>query len=307
MKQEGAGRLLDAVGEIDDDLIEETARFRQRSSAQQMTLRNHGKTTNRRKTVTMLVTLSAAALTGMIVFRFTGGFSRPSEVASGTAPAAAEEAPALYGADAAGDAAMKKSADKAQEPAAASTGAYDGALESAAALQSYEIRSAEDQNEMRPAYLVASSFEGTVSSGKDNSAQDSAVAGAAAPDTVTFHVSGLLLPNGHTGSYEVRVTAGSGEAGQTADATAAAQEERTYDFSAGEKTYQARIAAPSLTDKAESFTVTAGSDALKDIVIYVQDISETDENGKKQDNSITYQDILSDGAFWDTLSITKAE
>ena len=87
----------------------------------------------------------------------------------------------------------------------------------------------------------------------------------------------------------------------------AAQEERTYDFSAGEKTYQARIAAPSLTDKAESFTVTAGSDALKDIVIYVQDISETDENGKKQDNSITYQDILSDGAFWDTLSITKAE
>ncbi|HBH70121.1 MAG TPA: hypothetical protein DDX59_01365, partial [Lachnospiraceae bacterium] len=128
MKQEGAGRLLDAVGEIDDDLIEETARFRQRSSAQQMTLRNHGKTTNRRKTVTMLVTLSAAALTGMIVFRFTGGFSRPSEVASGTAPAAAEEAPALYGADAAGDAAMKKSADKAQEPAAASAGAYDGAL-----------------------------------------------------------------------------------------------------------------------------------------------------------------------------------
>ncbi|GEM_PF-1243418 len=307
MKQEGAGRLLDAIGEIDDDLIEETARFRQRSSAQQMTLRNHGKTTNRRKTVTMLVTLSAAALTGMIVFRFTRGFSRPSEVASGTAPAAAEEAPALYGADAAGDAAMKKSADKAQEPAAASTGAYDGVLESAAALQSYEIRSAEDQNGMRPAYLVASSFEGTVSSGKDNSAQDSAVAGAAAPDTVTFHVSGLLLPNGHTGSYEVRVTAGSGEAGQTADATAAAQEERTYDFSAGEKTYQARIAAPSLTDKAESFTVTAGSDALKDIVIYVQDISETDENGKKQDNSITYQDILSDGAFWDTLSITKAE
>ena len=303
MKQEGAGRLLDAVGEIDDDLIEETARFRQRSSAQQMTLRNHGKTTNRRKTVTMLVTLSAAALTGMIVFRFTGGFSRPSEVASGTAPAAAEEAPALYGADAA----MKKSADKAQEPAAASAGAYDGALESAAALQSYEIRSAEDQNGMRPAYLVASSFEGTVSSGKDNSAQDSAVAGAAAPDTVTFHVSGLLLPNGHTGSYEVRVTAGSGEAGQTADSTAAAKEERTYDFSAGGKTYKARIAASSLTEKAESFTVTAGSDALKDIVIYVQDISETDENGKKQDNSITYQDILSDGAFWDTLSITKAE
>ena len=307
MKQESARRLLEAAGEIDEDLIEETVRFRQRSSARQMSPQKPGKTANRRRTVTILVTLSAAALTALTVFRFTGGFSRPSEVSSGTAPAAAEEAPAFYGADTSGDAAMKKSADKAQEPAAASTGAHDEALESAAAVQQYEIRSEEDQNGMSHAYLVASSFEGTVSSEKDNSAQDSTVAGAAAPDAVTFHVSGLLLPNGHTGSYEVRVTAGSGEAGQTADSTAAAKEERTYDFSAGGKTYKARIAASSLTEKAESFTVTAGSDALKDIVIHVQDIRETDEDGKKQDNGITYQDILSDSGFWETLSITKAE
>lgn len=303
MKQEGARRLLDAIGEIDEDLIEETARFRQRSSARQMSPQKPGKTANRRRTVTILVTLSAAALIALTVFRFTGGFSRPSEVSSGTAPAAAEETPASYGAEASGDAAMKKSADNTQKPAAASA----GAPESAAAVRQYEIRAADDQNGISKAYLVASSFEGTVSSETDGSMQERAAAEAAALNTVTFHVSGLLLPNGHTGSYQVRVMAESGETVQAAENGAAAEKEKSYEFSAGGQKYQALISASSLSEKAERFTVTAGGDALKDIVIYVQDIRETDENGERADSSITYQDILSDSGFWETLSITKAE
>ena len=282
MKQEGAGRLLDAVGDIDDDLIEETVRFRQRSP------RKCGKTENRRRLMTMMVTLSAAALIALTIFRFTGGFSRPVEVSKGTAPAAAED-----------DAAMKKSADNAQESAAAST----GAPESAAAVQQYEIRSADPRNRESQSYLVASSFEGTVSSEKNDAAQDNALAGAAAaPNTVNFHVGGLLLPNGHIVSYKVRVTAGVEEIKQSAE-----QKTKTYDFSAAGRRYKARIAASSLSGKAENFTVKADDGALKDIVIYVQDISENDENGKKQDSSVTYQDILSDSDFWDSLSITKAE
>lgn len=293
MKQEGAGRLLDAVGDIDDDLIEETVRFRQRSP------RKCGKTENRRRLMTMMVTLSAAALIALTIFRFTGGFSRPVEVSKGTAPAAAEKAPAFYAAAEEDDAAMKKSADNAQESAAAST----GAPESAAAVQQYEIRSADPRNRESQSYLVASSFEGTVSSEKNDAAQDNALAGAAAaPNTVTFHVGGLLLPNGHIVSYKVRVTAGVEEIKQTAE-----QKTKTYDFSAAGRRYKVRIAASSLSGKAENFTVKADDGALKDIVIYVQDISENDENGKKQDSSVTYQDILSDSDFWDSLSITKTE
>ena len=103
-------------------------------------------------------------------------------------------------------------------------------------------------------------------------------------------------------SYKVRVTAGVEEIKQSAE-----QKTKTYDFSAAGRRYKARIAASSLSGKAENFTVKADDGALKDIVIYVQDISENDENGKKQDSSVTYQDILSDSDFWDSLSITKAE